>query len=105
MSASAVVLFLGFWLGAEKGLPPQIVGFLCGGSVGTFWANIDTISLMAGESTPTDPAALGAALYAADDDGKLENQSECWMSGNVVILLEKDDNEANVTLADLTAAF
>ncbi len=58
-----------------------------------------------GESTPTDPAALGAALYAADDDSKLENQSECWMSGNVVILLEKDDNEANVTLADLTAAF
>ena len=48
---------------------------------------------------------FSAALYAADDDGKLENQSECWMSGNVVILLEKDDNEANVTLADLTAAF
>lgn len=54
MSASAVVLFLGFWLGSKYGFPPQLVGFLCGGSVGTFWANIDTISLMTGESTPTE---------------------------------------------------
>ena len=64
MSASAVVLFLGFWLGAEKGLPPQIVGFLCGGSVGTFWANIDTISLMEGESTPTElRSSMLSAIY------------------------------------------
>ena len=64
MSASAVVLFLGFWLGAEKGLPPQLVGFLCGGSVGTFWANIDTISLMEGESTPTElRSSMLSAIY------------------------------------------
>lgn len=64
MSASSVILFLGFWLGAEKGLPPQLVGFLCGGSVGTFWANIDTISLMTGESTPTElRSSMLSAIY------------------------------------------
>lgn len=64
MSASALVLFLGFWLGAEHGMPPQLVGFLCGGSVGTFWANIDTISLMAGESTPTGiRSSMLSAIY------------------------------------------
>lgn len=64
MSASALVLFLGFWLGAEHGMSPQLVGFLCGGSVGTFWANIDTISLMAGESTPTGiRSSMLSAIY------------------------------------------
>lgn len=64
MSASALVLFLGFWLGAEHGMDPRIVGFLCGGSVGTFWANIDTISLMAGESTPTGiRSSMLSAIY------------------------------------------
>ncbi|MCQ2477248.1 MAG: MFS transporter [Clostridia bacterium] len=64
MSASALVLFLCFWLGAEHGMAPQLVGFLCGGSVGTFWANIDTISLMAGESTPTGiRSSMLSAIY------------------------------------------
>ncbi len=64
MSASALVLFLAFWLGAEHGMSPSLVGFLCGGSVGTFWANIDTISLMAGESTPTGiRSSMLSAIY------------------------------------------
>jgi len=53
MSGSAIVFFLAFWLGSRYGLNPQLVGFFCGLSVGTFWANIDTICLIAGESTPT----------------------------------------------------
>lgn len=76
MSASAIVFFLSFWLGARYGVKPQIVGFLCGASVGTFWANIDTICLIAGESTPTAlrssvlsitylPLGLGIALSFA----------------------------------------
>lgn len=64
MSASAVVLFLAFWLGAENGMSPQLVGLFCGGCVGTFWANIDTISLMAGESTPTElRSSMLSAIY------------------------------------------
>ena len=64
MSASALVLFLCFWLGAEHGMPAQLVGFFCGGSVGTFWANIDTICLMAGESTPTSiRSSMLSAIY------------------------------------------
>ena len=53
MSAAAMICFLVFWFGSRYGIDPRIVGFFCGASVGFFWANIDTISLMAGESTPT----------------------------------------------------
>jgi len=53
MSASAILFFVSFWLGSRYGLNPQLVGFLCGASVGFFWANIDTLCLIAGESTPT----------------------------------------------------
>ncbi|MCR5151147.1 MAG: MFS transporter [Clostridiales bacterium] len=62
MSGSAALFFLAFFLGSNKGLSPQAVGFLCGASVGTFWSNIDTICLMAGESTPT---ALRSSVLAA----------------------------------------
>ena len=53
MSAAAMVFFLAFWFGSRYGLDPRLVGFCCGASVGFFWANIDTISLIAGESSPT----------------------------------------------------
>lgn len=53
MSVAAMVCFLVFWLGSRYGLDPRIVGFFCGASVGFFWANIDTICLITGESTPT----------------------------------------------------
>lgn len=53
MSACAIVCFLCFWFGSRYGIDPRIVGFFCGASVGFFWANIDTICLMAGESCPT----------------------------------------------------
>ena len=53
MSAAAIVCFLCFWFGSRYGVDPRIVGFFCGASVGFFWANIDTICLIAGESSPT----------------------------------------------------
>ena len=61
MSALAMLCFLVFWLGSRYGLNPYVVGFFCGASVGFFWANIDTISLITGESTPT---ALRSSVLA-----------------------------------------
>ncbi len=62
MSVCAVLFFLGFSFGAKFGLEPRIVGFLCGACIGTFWSNIDTIVMMAGESTPT---ALRSSVLSA----------------------------------------
>lgn len=62
MSGLAAIFFLGFYFGSRYGLAPYAVGFLCGASVGTFWSNIDTICLMAGESTPT---ALRSTMLSA----------------------------------------
>lgn len=62
MSAAALAFFLCFWLGSRYGFNPSVVGFCCGASVGFFWANIDTINLMAAESTPT---VLRSSLLSA----------------------------------------
>ncbi len=62
VSLAAVALFLGFSLGAKAGFNPYIVGFLAGACIGTFWANVDIINLMTGESAPT---ALRSSILAA----------------------------------------
>ena len=58
---AAVVFFLGFMLGSRAGLPPYLVGFFCGACIGFFWANVDTINMMTGESSPT---ALRSSILA-----------------------------------------
>ena len=60
-SLAAVVFFLGFMLGSRAGLPPYLVGFFCGACIGFFWANVDTINMMTGESCPT---ALRSSILA-----------------------------------------
>ena len=61
-SLASVVLLLGFMLGSMRGAPPYLVGFLAGACIGSFWSNIDTLTMMAGESAPT---ALRASVLAA----------------------------------------
>ena len=60
-SLAAVVFFLGFMLGSRAGLSPYPVGFFCGACIGFFWANVDTINMMTGESSPT---ALRSSILA-----------------------------------------
>ncbi|MBQ6019529.1 MAG: MFS transporter [Clostridia bacterium] len=60
-SLAAVVFFLGFMLGSRAGLPPYLVGFFCGACIGFFWANVDIINMMTGESCPT---ALRSSVLA-----------------------------------------
>lgn len=62
MASGALLCFLVFWLGSRYGFNPGVVGFFSGASVGFFCSNIDTISLMAGESTPT---VLRSSLLSA----------------------------------------
>ena len=61
-SLLSVILLLGFMLGASFGAPPYPVGFLAGACIGFFWSNVDTITMMAGESSPT---ALRSSILAA----------------------------------------
>ena len=52
-SVLSMLLLLSFMLSANAGLSPQIAGFLAGACIGFFWSNIDTLTMMAGESAPT----------------------------------------------------
>ena len=59
-----------------------------------------------GESSPVDMARLGNGVYAADDDGRLEGRTECWITGDVMIIVERDhDGDVDVHLIDLAAEY
>ncbi len=61
-SVCAVALLLVFGIGARTGLDTRFVGLCCGACVGFFWSNIDTVTMMAGESAPT---ALRSSILSA----------------------------------------
>ncbi len=49
-----LVCFILFWLGARLNWNPYLVGFLCGGCIGSFYSVNDVIIMMVGESSPTN---------------------------------------------------
>ena len=58
-----------------------------------------------GESAPVDLARLGNGIYAVDDDGRLERKAEAIVYGNVMIIIEADEDDVDVTFVDLNAAY
>ena len=58
-----------------------------------------------GESAPVDLAKLGNGIYAVDDDGRLEGRTEAIVFGNVMIIIEADEDDVDLTYVDLNAAY
>ena len=58
-----------------------------------------------GEAAPVDLTRLGNGIYAVDDDGRLERKAEAIVYGNVMIIIEADEEEVDVTYVDLNAAY
>ena len=54
MSSLCILSFLGFFVGANMGLSPYIVGLLCGACIGSYYSTNDILIMMIGESTPTN---------------------------------------------------
>jgi MFS family permease len=54
MAAICVLSFLGFFIGANVGFAPWVVGLLCGACIGSFYATNDILIIMIGESSPTN---------------------------------------------------
>ncbi len=53
VAANCLASFLGFFWGAKWALAPEIVGFLCGVCIGSYYSINDVIIMMVGESAPT----------------------------------------------------
>jgi hypothetical protein len=62
----------------------------------------DNIVKQYGESTPLDLSALGDAIYAVDDDGRLEGLVEARMIDSMAVVLEHDHDDVDVTFVDLS---
>ena len=52
-----------------------------------------------------DMAALGNGIFAVDDDGRLEHRTEAINCGGIMIVIEMDRDDIEVTFVDLTAAY
>ena len=58
-----------------------------------------------GASVAVDMKTLGKGIYAVDDDGRFEGRAEAIISGNVMIIIEADEEDVNVIYVDLNAAY
>ena len=54
MASICTLSLIGFFMGANMGWSPVIVGLLCGASVGSFYSTNDVLIMMIGESSPTN---------------------------------------------------
>lgn len=54
MSMSCLTSFILFYFGVNIGWSPWLIGLLCGGAIGSYWATIDLAGIMGSESTPTN---------------------------------------------------
>ncbi len=53
-AVNCAIAFIGFSLGSKMALNPYLVGFLCGASIGSYYATNDVLIMMIGESSPTN---------------------------------------------------
>lgn len=49
--------------------------------------------------------ALGNGVYAVDDDGRPEGMAEATIINNVAVVIEKDEDDIEVTILDLSADY
>ena len=68
-------------------------------------AKADLTAFAGAEAGPVDLARLANGIYAADDDGRLENKTEAIVFGNTMIIIEADEDDVDVTFVDLNAAY
>jgi len=54
MASLCVCSFLGYYIGANLGWSPWIVGALCGAAIGSYYSTNDVLIMMIGESAPTN---------------------------------------------------
>ena len=71
----------------------------------TFDQVVEDLAKMYGEAAEPDLAVLANGIYAVDDDGKLEGKAAAIIADNMMVVIEEDEDEVEVTYVDLTAAF
>ena len=63
------------------------------------------LAALYGEAAPVDLSKLANGIYAVYDDGRLEAKAEAIVSGNLMIIIEEDEDDVDVTFVDLNAAY
>lgn len=64
-----------------------------------------TLTAAYGEGAALDVKALGNGVYAVDDEGRPEAKAKLWNGGDVLVVVEQDEDEVDVTYLDATAAY
>lgn len=64
-----------------------------------------TLTAAYGEGADLDAKALGNGVYAVDDDGRPEAKAKLWNGGDVLVVVEQDGDDVDVTYLDAVAAY
>ena len=64
-----------------------------------------TLTTAFGDGANLDVKVLGNGVYAVDDDGTPEAKAKAWVSGDIMIIAERDEDDTDVTYLDMTAAY
>lgn len=58
-----------------------------------------------GKAGSVNLAVLANGIYAVDEDGELEGRAEAIVSGSLMIVIEQDEDDIDVTFVNLAAAY
>ncbi|MBQ3478701.1 MAG: hypothetical protein IJH25_11070 [Clostridia bacterium] len=64
-----------------------------------------TLTAAYGEGADLDVKALGNGVYAVDDEGRPEAKAKLWNGGDVLVVVEQDEDDVDVTYLDAVAAY
>ena len=64
-----------------------------------------TMTAAFGEGAKLDVKVLGNGVYAVDDDGTPEAKAKVWVGDDIMIVVEQDGDDTDVTYLDMTAAY
>jgi len=64
-----------------------------------------TLTAAYGEGAALDVKALGNGVYAVDDEGRPEAKAKLWNGGDVLVVVEQDEDDVDVTYLDAVAAY
>ena len=100
----------------ENGVRADLTYFFVNDRMVAFHLNYETrdiayntviaeLTALYGEPAPLDLAALGNGVYAVDDEGRPEFQTVAFLAGDMMVVVELDEDDIDVTFIDLTADY
>lgn len=65
----------------------------------------EQLSALYGQAAAPELTLLGNGVYALDDEGRPEGLTDAWLSGDVLIVTQLDEDDIEISYIDLAAEY